>query len=251
MNWDINRTVIIITLIMTSAVVINSLIKSTQPALPDFSVYQDVKQKKSAFFGFMLPLVEIQNTLIQEQRDKLVELKHLTEEEYSPSHKTFLMQLATQYRLKADTIAAAEVQQLLLRVDQIPTSLVLAQAAMESAWGTSRFAVQGNNLFGQWCYQEGCGLVPLRRNEGSKHEVATFDSVSDAINAYLRNLNTLNAYESLRTQRAQLRAQNKPVTGYQLAEGLVDYSELREAYVNEIQAVIRINKLAKYDQSSP
>jgi Bax protein len=120
---------------------------------------------------------------------------------------------------------------------------------MESAWGTSRFAVQGNNLFGQWCYQEGCGLVPLRRNTGSKHEVAKFDSVRDAIKSYLRNINTHRAYSDLRLHRATLRDQDQPVSGHLLADNLIEYSELREVYVHEIQAVIRINKLAQYDSS--
>ena len=155
---------------------------------------KDVKQKKSAFFGYILPLVEAQNTLIQRKRDKLLELKLLGVDEYSRSQRNFLTDLAKEYRLTVSEITPAEVKQLISRVDQVPASLALAQAAMESAWGTSRFAVQANNLFGQWCYEKGCGLVPLRRNAGSKHEVAKFDSVSDAIKSYLRNINTHRAY---------------------------------------------------------
>ena len=251
MNVQINRVVIIITLTMTLAVFVTSVIDSRSEPLPDFSIYKDVKQKKSAFFGYILPLVVEQNTLIQSQRDKLIELKHLSQEEYSRSQLTFLTDLSDQYRLtSSEEITPDLVNQLLVRVDQVPASLALAQAAMESAWGTSRFAVQANNLFGQWCYQEGCGLVPLRRNAGSKHEVAKFDSVSDAIKSYLRNLNTHRAYTDLREQRASLRNAGQTVTGHKLAEGLIDYSELREAYVHEIQAVIRINTLAKYDSEA-
>jgi Bax protein len=87
----------------------------------------------------------------------------------------------------------------------------------------------------------------LRRNAGSTHEVAKFDSVSDAIKSYLKNINTHRAYADLRNDRASLRSVGEPITGHQLAEGLIDYSELREAYVHEIQAVIRINKLSQYD----
>jgi Bax protein len=134
-----------------------------------------------------------------------------------------------------------------MRVDEIPPSLALAQAAIESAWGTSRFAVQGNNLFGQWCYKKGCGLVPLRRDSGSRHEVAKFSSVTQSVNAYMRNLNTHRAYSDLRANRAQLKATEQNVTGHLLAANLLDYSELREVYVEEIRAVIRINKLAQYD----
>ena len=139
------------------------------------------------------------------------------------------------------------MQQLLLRVDKVPASLALSQAAIESAWGTSRFAVKGNNLFGQWCYKKGCGLVPLRRNAGSNHEVAKFASVANSVNAYMRNINTHRAYADLRANRAQLRQAEQDVTGHLLAENLMFYSELREVYVHEVQAVIRINKLAQYD----
>ena len=250
MKLDINRAVIIITLIMTLAVFGTAIMGASSEPLPDFSVYKDVKQKKSAFFGYILPLVEAQNTLIQRKRDKLLELKLLGVDEHSRSQRNFLTDLAKEYRLTVSEITPAEVKQLISRVDQVPASLALAQAAMESAWGTSRFAVQANNLFGQWCYEKGCGLVPLRRNAGSKHEVAKFDSVSDAIESYLRNLNTHRAYSDLREQRAVLRNAGKVVTGHKLAEGLIDYSELREAYVHEIQAVIRINKLTKYDSES-
>ena len=250
MKLDTNRAVIIVTLIMTLAVLGTGIMGSSSEPLPDFSVYKDVKQKKSAFFGYILPLVEAQNTLIQRKRDKLLELKLLGVDEYSRSQRNFLTDLAKEYRLTVSEITPAEVKQLISRVDQVPASLALAQAAMESAWGTSRFAVQANNLFGQWCYEKGCGLVPLRRNAGSKHEVAKFDSVSDAIKSYLRNINTHRAYSDLREQRAVLRNAGKVVTGHKLAEGLIDYSELREAYVHEIQAVIRINKLTKYDSES-
>jgi len=107
--------------------------------------------------------------------------------------------------------------------------------------------VQGNNLFGQWCYKKGCGLVPLRRNAGSNHEVAKFASVANAVNAYMRNINSHRAYSDLRASRAQLRESQQQVTGHLLAENLLHYSELREVYVHEVQAVIRINKLGQYD----
>ena len=247
---NINRFVVIITAFMTLSVVVVGISQQDKNPLPDFTQYQNVKAKKSAFFSYILPLVQAQNATIKNQREQLAELKHLSEQEYSRSHRKLILDLAKEYRLNSESATKKEVAELLLRVDQVPASLALAQAAMESAWGTSRFAVQANNLFGQWCYQEGCGLVPLRRNAGSKHEVAKFDSGSDAVKSYLRNLNTHRAYTDLREQRASLRNAGQTVTGHKLAEGLIDYSELREAYVHEIQAVIRINTLAKYDSET-
>jgi len=247
MKLDTNRVVILISLLMTVTFVIVALFSKASNPIPDFTAYDNVKDKKLAFFEYMLPLVKEQNSLIKDQRERLLELRHLSVPEFSRAQEDLVTKLIKEYRIKSDQLSKDDINQLLLRVDEVPASLALAQAAMESAWGTSRFAVQANNLFGQWCYTKGCGLVPLRRDAGSSHEVEKFLSVSDAVSSYMRNINSHRAYAALRKDRAQLRASGNAVTGYKLAEGLVDYSELREAYVKEIQAVIRINKLAQYD----
>ena len=247
MKLDTNRVVVLISLLMTVTFVIVALFSKASNPIPDFTVYDNVKHKKLAFFEYMLPLVKEQNSLIKDQRERLLELRHLSVSEFSRAQEDLVTKLIKEYRVKSDQLSKEDINQLLLRVDEVPASLALAQAALESAWGTSRFAVQANNLFGQWCYTKGCGLVPLRRDAGNSHEVEKFRTVSDAISSYLRNINSHRAYAGLRQDRAQLRATGDAVTGYKLAEGLVDYSELREAYVKEIQAVIRINKLAQYD----
>jgi Bax protein len=247
MKLDTNRVVVLISLLMTVTFVIVALFSKASNPIPDFTVYDNVKDKKLAFFEYMLPLVKEQNSLIKDQRERLLELRHLSVSEFSRAQEDLVTKLIKEYRVKSDQLSKEDINQLLLRVDEVPASLALAQAALESAWGTSRFAVQANNLFGQWCYTKGCGLVPLRRDAGNSHEVEKFRTVSDAVSSYLRNINSHRAYAGLRKDRAQLRATGDAVTGYKLAEGLVDYSELREAYVKEIQAVIRINKLAQYD----
>ena len=247
MKLDTNRVVVLISLLMTVTFVIVALFSKASNPIPDFTVYDNVKDKKLAFFEYMLPLVKEQNSLIKDQRERLLELRHLSVPEFSRAQEDLVTKLIKEYRIKSDQLSKEDINQLLLRVDEVPASLALAQAALESAWGTSRFAVQANNLFGQWCYTKGCGLVPLRRDAGNSHEVEKFRTVSDAISSYLRNINSHRAYAGLRQDRAQLRATGDAVTGYKLAEGLIDYSELREAYVKEIQAVIRINKLAQYD----
>lgn len=117
----------------------------------------------------------------------------------------------------------------------------MIQAANESAWGQSRFAQQGNNLFGQWCFSEGCGLVPSQRGSDADHEVRTFDSINDSVASYLHNLNTSHAYADLRDIRADLRANNQPFDALMLAEGLSQYSTRGEEYVEEIQMMIRSN----------
>jgi Bax protein len=242
-----NRVIVLILLLLTAIFVSLALFSKSSNPIPDFTIYDNVKDKKIAFFDYMLPLVREQNSRIKNQRERLLELQHLSMPEFSKSQEDLVIELIQEYRIKSNEVSTNEIKELMLRVDEVPASLALAQAAMESAWGTSRFAVQANNLFGQWCYTEGCGLVPLRRDTGSSHEVEKFRSVSDAVSSYMRNINSHRAYTDLRNARAQLRESGDVVTGYKLAEGLIDYSELREAYVEEIQAVIRINKLAQYD----
>ena len=218
-------------------------------ALPDFSTYTDVKAKKTAFFGYMLPLVEARNLHIQGQREQLLMVAERAQDVLSEQDAKTIAELAAAYRMAdADMTSTDLVEELLIRIDTVPTSLALAQAAVESGWGTSRFAVQANNLFGQWCYEKGCGLVPNQRNSGANHEVAKFANVSDAVYSYTRNINTHRAYKDLRVTRAGLREDNETISGHILAEGLLRYSERGKDYVHELQAVIRINKLAPYDQ---
>ncbi len=216
--------------------------------LPNFSQYNQVQEKKRAFFDYVLPLVNQENQIVLEDR---IYLETLAQEAGGLSffQRRTLIELADDYYVDRENRSDSQiVAQLLLRVDPVPPSLALAQAAIESAWGTSRFAVQGNNLFGQWCYKKGCGLVPLRRSSGSHHEVAKFATVAESVESYIRNINTHRAYTDLRAARASLRSEDKSASGYQLAENLLEYSELREKYVHEVQAVIRINDLARYDQ---
>ncbi|MBT8145319.1 MAG: glucosaminidase domain-containing protein, partial [Gammaproteobacteria bacterium] len=131
----------------------------------------------------------------------------------------------------------------LKRVDKIPAPLALAQAANESAWGTSRFALEGNNVFGQWCFDEGCGIVPKRRRADASHEVRAFASLDAAVQAYFLNLNTHDRYKNFRDMRFQMRNQRGDLDPLVLAYGLVGYSERGDEYVDEIQTIIQQNDL--------
>ena len=111
------------------------------------------------------------------------------------------------------------------------------------AWGTSRFAVEGNNIFGQWCFEQGCGLVPLQRKGNASYEVRKFDSISASVSAYLKNINSQYSYEELRELRAGMRSRNEPLNAIDLAAGLAAYSERGEDYVDEVQSLIVQNKL--------
>ena len=218
--------------------------------IPDFASINDVQVKKQSFFNFIEPFVDQVNIEIIQQRQRVlaIQAKMQDGEELSASDLRYLSTLAELYELDTDDLTDAEFLTVLLRrVDKIPASLALAQAANESAWGTSRFAQLGNNYFGQWCYSDGCGLVPNRRREGATHEVRSFDSVKDSVQAYIHNLNTFPSYQMLRRIRQQLRVQNKPVDGASLTDGLESYSSRGHDYIDELQNMIYSNNLLSRD----
>ncbi|WMS88649.1 glucosaminidase domain-containing protein [Pleionea litopenaei] len=215
--------------------------------LPDFSEYTVVRDRKEAFFAFLKPLIERVNSEIAEHRAEVSKLFDIYQQKESLSKRQWqkVYTFAKMYRI--DDYQQAPKDQLfdilLRRVAPIPQSLVLAQAANESAWGRSRFALEGNNLFGQWCFKKGCGLIPNDRPEGKSYEVAVFKKPIDSVRSYVMNLNTFDAYRELREKRLELIESDKPVTGYELAEGLINYSTRREAYVEEIRLMIEQNHL--------
>lgn len=207
--------------------------------VPDFSQYQDVAEKKKAFFSYLRPLVEAENARILTERGRLKAL--LGKSKLSPAEQEWLDNLAIRYDvpLPLDT----ENRQILLRrVDKLPVALVLVQAANESAWGTSRFAIDGNNFFGQWCYVEGCGLVPQDRVDGASHEVAKFSSPQASVRSYIHNINTNNAYRGLREIRQTARQKGQDPKAESLVQGLMRYSERGGAYVRELSSMISHNR---------
>jgi Bax protein len=215
--------------------------------MPDFREAPAGRERKAAFFGYFLPIIEEQNREILNTRQKLTDW-YLNRDEISSLHADEINTIATRYRIHDFDIENDKSwQKLLRRVDVVPPSLALAQAANESAWGTSRFARQANNFYGQWCFKKGCGLVPKKRDAGKTHEVAAFDSPQESVKMYIRNLNSNSAYEPLRDARSQLRQLNQPVTGHALAAGLNRYSERGLEYVIELRSMIEYNKLARYD----
>lgn len=209
--------------------------------LPDFDSIERIPARKQAFFEYLAPIVRSENERVVEQRRRLLELAESDSQGWFD--KRWLARLSADYEVEWNPDAPLErIDLLLKRVDAVPVALALVQAATESGWGRSRFAVEGNNLFGHWCYRPGCGIIPARRSSGAGHEVAAFDSVRQSVARYLHNLNTHEAYEPLRRIRVQLRRQERDLDAVALAEGLESYSERREAYVEEIKTVIRVNR---------
>lgn len=217
--------------------------------LPDFSVHEATEDKKAAFFAFLLPHARAVNAAILDDRARLRrirdELAHGESAGFFDAR--WLRELAEDYDLEPpESPGVGFADKLLLRVDAIPVSLILAQAANESAWGTSRFARHGNNLFGMRTYGES-GLVPHRRAAGKTFKVAAYASVRDSIDAYVRNLNTNPRYRYLRQLRADLRRQHEAVSGMTLSRGLGAYSKLGEDYISTLQSMIESNHLEQYD----
>ena len=218
---------------------------------PDFASITDVDEKKRQFFDYLENYVDSENQKILEMRSDLEPLAEMAENgvSFSAREKSTILEVAENYGLEIEESNASElVLELMRRVDVIPPSLVLAQAANESAWGTSRFTLEGNNVFGQWCFIEGCGIVPKRRNSGAIHEVKSFDSVASAVSAYFLNINTNQSYDYLRDLRVHMRNEDQPIDSMVLAIGLGRYSQRGDHYVDEVQNIILQNELHLRDE---
>ena len=243
---NITRTVqfsALLIFLCLALLLVHSYQTSRRTAVPDFSELPAGPERKDAFFAYLQPLIVEANDDIARDRQALEQLA-ACERTLSSRQRRWLHQLAETYLL--DPEAATEcllVSELLHRVDVIPESLVLAQAAKESGWGTARFTVDGYNYFGQRCWSEGCGMMPAAREPGLTHEVARFESVDASVRSYLHNLNSHADYAALRAYRAESRERGERASGIQLAEHLSQYSERRQAYIDELQAFILFNEL--------
>ncbi|MCC6207046.1 MAG: glucosaminidase domain-containing protein [Gammaproteobacteria bacterium] len=217
---------------------------AVEPLPLDYHRIEDIQTRKSVFFRVLLPLVLAENARILQQREQLQRiLRQRTAPAMDSPRNQFLRELMYEYRLKGDPADPGLRAELLRRVDMIPVALVLAQAANESGWGTSRFAREGNNLFGVWTYRVGSGLVPMARPEGETHALRVFGSLRDSVRYYLHNLNVGHAYGELRQLRAQLRTQGGTLDSLVLAGGLARYSSRGPDYIGDIQSIIRANHL--------
>lgn len=217
-------------------------------ALPqDLDAIRQVELKKSVFFKTTLPLILMENEKIAADRQRLLRLADVLRDrrQLSAPEAAWLVRLAERY--KADV---NDLETLIARVDEIPVSLAMAQAAEESGWGTSRFAQNGNALFGQWTTADDEGLIPKDRKEGMTHKVKAFDTLSDSVAGYMRNLNTHGAYKSLRAARATMRDHGIKLDGWKLAETLTKYSERGEKYVKSIRLIIDANDLRELDAAA-
>jgi Bax protein len=194
----------------------------------------------------MLPLVLQANEEILRDRRRLWFIHYQINlgKKLEPEDRLWLEGISERYGFNKVSLPV-----LLKRVDIIPPSLALAQAAKESGWGTSRFVREGNALFGQWTFSDIESLLPSRRDQGKQHRVRTFSSLLDSVRAYAHNLNTHKAYEKLRRIRNELRQKGAPVDGLFLVESIKKYSAIGESYVRDIRILIEGNNLHHLDNA--
>ena len=212
----------------------------------DLAGIDQAEERKAFFLHFMLPYVLEANDRVMAQRTNLIRLA-ATLKAGAPltgDDVEWLAKLGREYNVQPDNL-----EKLLVRVDVIPPSLALAQGAVESGWGTSRFAQEGNAPFGQWTSDQYQGLVPRERSAGKTHKVRAFESIGASVDSYLRNLNTHRAYRGFRESRASFRARNVPMESLHLATALGSYSEKGDYYVKLLRQIIRGNDLSALDQA--
>jgi Bax protein len=235
----------VVTALIISAIIILILQHSlVRVSIPDFSNIKNISERKEVFFSYLSEQVRPINIMISKERSLLLKLSK--QSKLSAKDRIMINSIAKKYKEavpQKDSNTRKLIDNLLIKVDQIPAALVLAQAANESAWGTSRFAKQANNYFGIWCFSKGCGLIPKSRGKDQGHEVRAFSTPQASVNYYMQLLNSSKLYKSFRTIRKDLRSTEKEITATKLTAGLGRYSERGTEYINDLVALIKFNKL--------
>jgi len=201
----------------------------------------NTKKRKEMFIKIVLPLILKENNKIRIDRKRLFTI--LNKNSNTDIEKKWLEKKYKQYGVRQNDLSSLKI-----RMDEIPVSLAIAQAAKETGWGTSRFALKGNALFGQWTWS-GEGLKPKNADEGKDHKVMKFHSLQLSVRAYLRNLNTHSTYRNLRKARTELRNQNKTLDSIILSGHLDKYAETGSQYIEVLQKIIEQNNLKDFDDA--
>ena len=207
----------------------------------DIKTLGDTKKKRELFIKIVLPLILSENSKITEDRKKLFKI-------LGKNFNTVGERVWLKRRFKEYKIDDRDLSKLKMRMDIIPVSIALAQAANESGWGTSRFALEGNALFGQWTWSKK-GISPKNKDPDQSHKILQFQVLKASVKAYKNNLNTHNAYKEFREVRAQLRQENKQIIGLDLIKYLKAYAAIGEKYVLILEDIIENNSLTDFDKA--
>ena len=207
----------------------------------EIKMIENTKKRKEFFIQIVLPLILKENSNIRLDRKRLFSI-------INKSNNTKLEKKWLNKKYKQYGIPSKDLSVLKIRMDEIPVSLALAQAAKETGWGTSRFAQEGNALFGQWTWS-GEGLKPKEADQNQGHKVMKFNVLQASVRAYQRNLNTHSTYKEFRKERAELRDQGKPLDSIILSQFLNEYAETGNQYVEVLQQIIKQNNLKDFDDA--
>ena len=207
----------------------------------EIKMIENTKKRKEFFIQIVLPLILKENNNIRLDRKTLFSI-------INKSNNTKLEKKWLKNKFKQYGIPSKDLSILKIRMDEIPVSLAIAQAAKETGWGTSRFAQEGNALFGQWTWS-GEGLKPKEADENKGHKVMKFNVLQASVRAYQRNLNTHSSYENFRLARAQLRDSQRPLDSILLSQFLKNYAETGNQYVEVLQKIIKQNDLKDFDDA--
>ena len=207
----------------------------------EIKMIENSKQRKEFFIQIVLPLILQENNNIKLDRKRLFGI-------INKSNNTNLEKKWLQKKYKQYGVSSKDLSTLKIRMDEIPVSLAIAQAAKETGWGTSRFAQEGNALFGQWTWS-GEGLKPKDADKNQGHKVMKFNVLQASVRAYQRNLNTHSSYKNLRKARAELRDNGKALDSLVLVKYLNEYAETGEKYVEVLTQIIKQNNLKDFDDA--
>ena len=207
----------------------------------EIKMIENTNKRKEFFIQIVLPLILQENNNIRVDRKTL--FKIINKNNNTKVEKQWLEKKYKQYG-----VVSRDLSTLKIRVDEIPVSLAIAQAAKETGWGTSRFAQEGNALFGQWTWS-GDGLKPKEAKDGEDHKVMKFNVLQASVRAYQRNLNTHSSYKDFRKARAEFRDLDKPLDSIELSKHLNKYAETGNQYVEVLQKIIEQNKLKDFDEA--
>ncbi len=207
----------------------------------DLKKIKSTQKKKDTFIKIVMPLIIDENTKILDNRKKL--FKILGKQNNSRGEKVWLKRRFEDYEIKNE-----DVTELKVRMDIIPVSIAIAQAAKESGWGTSRFALEGNAMFGQWTYGKD-GIAPLEREKNKGHKILKFPMLRSSVQAYKNNLNTHSGYKEFRKKRADLRRKNQNISGLELVNYLHNYAATGKEYTDILKKIINQNSLTDFDNA--
>ena len=225
-------------------------IRQWQPVKPiylsqlpkDLDRLKNTKTKKDTFIKIVMPLILDENNKILENRKKL--FKILGKSTNSMGEKRWLKRRFKEYGIKK-----GDITELKVRMDIIPASIAIAQAAKESGWGTSRFALEGNAMFGQWTWSKN-GIEPTEKSGNQDHKILRFSMLRSSVKAYKNNLNTHRGYREFREKRAELRKNNKKISGLKLVNYLHNYAATGKNYTKILQKIIEQNRLTDFDDAT-